>query len=126
MASMVAKNESALICDFAETYHLFDYRALPLRTAATLAAGLHDDSRIKMAMTGQTVHRDTLLLAAAVDRLSLLVWAKTKDAERGANKPKSILGMLTQQTETQKDKYETFETAEDFEAARKAILQGGG
>ena len=123
---MIATNESALICDFAETYHVFDYKALPLKTAATLAAGLHDDSRIKMAMTGQTVHRDTLLLAAAVDRLSLLVWAKTRDAERGTNRPKSILGMLTQQKETRNSEYESFETAEEFEAARKSILQGGG
>lgn len=123
---MIAKDESALICDFAETYHIFDYKALPLRTAATLAAGLHENSRIKMTMTGQTVHRDTLLLAAVVDRLSLLVWAKTKDAERGTNKPKSILGMLTQQEETGKENYETFETAEEFEAARKQIIQGGG
>ncbi|MBO7722484.1 MAG: hypothetical protein J6S27_01735 [Thermoguttaceae bacterium] len=31
---MVREDETALICDLAETYHILDWRALPLRTAA--------------------------------------------------------------------------------------------
>lgn len=43
---MILTDEDALICDFAETYNVLDYRALPLRTAATLASGLRADARI--------------------------------------------------------------------------------
>lgn len=123
---MAATDESALICDFAETYHILDYRALPLRLAAVLASGLRENSRIKMIMTGTKVDKDTALLAAAVDRLSMLVWAKTKDAPKGKNRPKSILAMLTKEEKKKPDDLVAFESAEDFEAARKRIIQGGG
>lgn len=43
---MIATDEDALICDLAETYHVFDYRGLPLKTAAALASGLRNDARI--------------------------------------------------------------------------------
>ena len=45
---MIETDESALICDFAETYHIYDYRALPVSYAATLAYGLRSDSRIRL------------------------------------------------------------------------------
>ena len=122
---MVATDENALICDFAETYKILDYKGLPLRLAAVLASGLRDGSRIKMAMSGATIGSDTALLAAAVDRLSLLVWSKTKDAEKNRNKPKSMLAMLLKD-DGPKDDLEKFDTAEEFEAARKRIIQGGG
>ena len=122
---MVRTDESALICDFAETYHILDYRALPLRLAAVLASGLRENSRIKMIMAGSEVEKDTMLLAAAVDRLSMLVWAKTKDSKTGRNKPKSILSMMLK-SEPKKDDVMTFDTAEEFEAARRKIIQGGG
>lgn len=77
-------------------------------------------------MTGTKVETDTALLAAAVDRLSMLVWAKTKDAPKGRNKPKSILGYLTNEGRGKSDDLMTFDNAEDFEAARKRIIQKGG
>lgn len=122
---MVATDENALICDFAETYKILDYKGLPLRLAAVLASGLRDESRIKMKLSGSHIDKTTALLAAAVDRLSMLVWAKTKDAENNRNRPKSMLAMLLK-TDGPKEDLETFDTAEDFEAARKRIIQGGG
>ena len=47
---MLKKDEEALICDFAETYHIYDYKRLPLTTVAALAVGLRENSRLKMAM----------------------------------------------------------------------------
>jgi len=44
---MIHTDEDALICDLAETYHIFNYRELPPSLAATLSVGLKDDSRIK-------------------------------------------------------------------------------
>ena len=122
---MVVTDESALICDFAETYHILDYKGLPLTLAAALASGLRDESRIKMKLSGARIDKTTALLAAAVDRLSMLVWAKTKDAEKNRNRPKSMLALLLKQ-DGPKDDMEKFDTAEEFEAARKRIIQGGG
>ena len=114
---MVREDETALICDLAETYGVLDWRALPLRTVAALSAGLRDNSRIKLKMADMQVGQDTLLLAAAVDRLSLLVWAKTKDAEKGLNRPTSIFDRLTGQEDKKKDEINAYDSAEAFTAA---------
>ena len=52
LAGMIALDEGALVCDMAETYHIYDMRALPVETLATLACGLREDSRIKLKMSG--------------------------------------------------------------------------
>lgn len=114
---MVAADEQALICDFAETYHVFDYKALPVTTAALLASGLRENSRIKMILAGITVSQDTLLLASAVDALHVLVWTKTKDAQHGRNRPKSIAQALLKKSEPIKDRIAVFGTPEEFERA---------
>ena len=116
---MIRTDETALICDLAETYGVMDYRALPLKTLAALSSGLREDSRIRMAMTGQKIPTDTALLAAAVDRLSLLWWAKTKDGYNGVNKPESLLLRLLGKGEEQKTDYETYQSPEEFNAAWK-------
>ena len=92
---MVAVDEEALICDFAETYNILDWRELPCRTAAILASGLRNDSRIKMKINGMRYSTDTLLLASACDRLSFLVWAKTKDGQKGRNTRNGISYYMT-------------------------------
>ncbi len=116
LAGMIREDETALICDLAETYGIMDWKALPLRTAAALSAGLREDSRIKMRIAGVKADQHTLLLAAAVDRLSLLVWAKTKDAESGRNKPESIFERLTSRPEEKKE-VTVFSSAEEFNRA---------
>ena len=117
---MVQEDETALICDFAETYGVLDWKALPLRTAAALASGLRDDSRIKMRLAGVKADQETLLLAAAVDRLSLLLWAKTKDAEKGRNRPISIFDKLTGQTEKEEtDEFNSYDSPDAFMEAWK-------
>ena len=70
---MIRLDEDALICDFAETYHIFDYEALPVSLAATLAVGLRDSSRIKQLMSYRKAPVETILLAGIVDRLSVMV-----------------------------------------------------
>lgn len=117
---MVRTDEDALICDFAETYNIYDYKRLPLTTAAALAIGLRDDSRIKMKLSGAVATTEIQLLAAAVDRLSLLVWAQTKDASRGQNRPPSILEAFNRK-ETDNAAYES---GEDFIAERERLLKG--
>lgn len=114
---MIATDRNALLCDLAETYGIFDIKALPASVLATLSVGLRDDSRIKMKMAGEKIPRGDLMQAAMVDRLSLLLWAKTKDAQHGINRPKSLLEVLmgTQK----KGDVQSFDSPEDFETEWK-------
>jgi hypothetical protein len=123
---MLSADEDALICDLAETYGIFDYRALPARTLATLAVGLREDSRIKMHLIGAKIPRKDLLLAAIVDRLSLLVWFNTEDGRNGVNRPPSVLGSIFGNESA--DNVEAFETADAYEAewARITGVTHGG
>ena len=121
LAGMISEDEDALICDLAETYRIFDYRALPVRMLATLCCGLRENSRIKMKLLGMKVPMEIMLLADAVDKLSFLAWTRTKDAQEGRNRPKSIVGMLTGKKE--ENDIIAFDTAEEFELA-KAKAQG--
>lgn len=121
---MIATDESALICDFAETYHIYDYKSLPLSRVAIFAVGLRENSRIRMKMNDMKYPLETMLMASAVDRLSNMVWMQTKDGVNGINRPKSILSSLLKE-EVAND-IESFSTPEDFEKRRNEILMKGG
>lgn len=112
---MIATDRDALLCDLAETYGIFDLRALPATVLATLSVGLRDNSRIKMRLSGEKIPRSELLLAAAVDRLSLLVWFMSEDGQNGTNRPTSILDILLGEPVDTGDAVK-FDTPEDFEA----------
>ena len=82
---------------------------------------MRDGSRIVKHFTG--VDSKSLMLdAMQVDILNLLLWSKTKYAEKGKNKPKPIFELLT----GKKKEIETasFETEEDFDNYWKQ--NGGG
>lgn len=97
---MIGLDEDALICDLAETYSIYDYKSLPLRTVATLAAGLRDTSRIKLRAMGVPVAQDTILLAGISDRIDALryTFSSDKNAERPPQLVKILLGEEQQQT----------------------------
>ena len=117
---MIARNEPALECDFAETSHIYDYRELPPRRAALFAAGLPIDSRIKRELSGQKHPVETILLSHIADALQTLVWFKTKDGQRGTNRPKSILQEIMKDDE---EKYISFDSPQAYEAARKQAME---
>ena len=94
-----------ITCDFAEIYHVLDADALPPRLFATLALGLPDESRFKRALSGSRAGGRDLLLAAAVDRLSTLVWFQTKDGVKGRNRPKSIVESMMRKEEEKEQPY---------------------
>lgn len=119
---MLTTSETALICDFAEYYHVLNWQELPLKTAAALAAGLREDSRSMMAMSKSKVTQDTLLKAMMVDRLSLLAWMKTKDAEKNRNRPSSVVELLTRPEPVRET--ESFDSGAEFEAEREKLLKG--
>lgn len=117
----MAADEDALICDFAETYHIYDYQGLPVEYAATLASGLRAGSRIHESVSGISITTEMALLAQLVDNTRVLIWTKTKDAEKGRNYPKSVLEQMLKQEKSNDGGYQT---ADEFEAARKRILAG--
>jgi hypothetical protein len=124
---MIRTDETALICDLAETYGIYDYRALPLKTVAALCSGLREDSRIMMKISGRKIPIETMLMASAVDRLSLLWWGQTKDGHNNKNQPDMLLDILLgidRQEKNEKD-FAVFRTPEEFEAARRKALNRG-
>lgn len=125
---MITLDEDALVCDLAETYQIYDYKQLPLNQVAVFAYGLRDDSRIKQMMSDQIVPLETTLLASIVDRLSLSLWLQTKDGQKGVNRPASIADQLIKRDKSENDgkDYLVFESGEDFENYRKALLAKTG
>lgn len=109
-------DEDALVCDFAEVYHLFDYKALPPKRVAALFVGLGDDSRIKRKLSGAKIETTTALLAIIADRLGLLIWQNSKDGQKGRNKPASIYEAIMSGGET-RENVRGFSSVEEFEAA---------
>lgn len=122
LALCIGKCEDALICDLAETYHIFNYRALQVSLLATLSYGLRDDSRVKIFFSDIKVTTETMLLACAVDHLSFLSWAKTEDAQKGRNRPKSVVQSIMQKEE--ESTIQAYENGYDFENAWANIVGG--
>ncbi|MGN0707108.1 MAG: hypothetical protein ACI4JC_03840 [Faecalibacterium sp.] len=123
LAELTAPDEDDLICDFAQYYQVLDWRALPLRLAAVLAAGLPADSRCKMRLRGERAPADQLLLAVIADDLNLLCWKLF--AAGGSRAPRSIYNALQGIPEAEdKNGIKSFDSAEEFEEARRAALGG--
>ena len=112
---MINLDESALICDLAETYHIYDYRSLPVKLVATLSAGLRDNSRIKLKAAGSPVGLETVILAAIADNLSMLRLGFSKD------KPRDPFLFTEAIRGDKNEKAKGFKTAADFDAALKRI-----
>lgn len=116
---MLARNRDALVCDMAETYGVYDIDALPVRTLATLAAGLRADSRSKSNMEGINLPLNTYLLAAILDRIGAFIYMLS---DKTTDPPGSVLnGMLGR---TEEKELQGFESGEDFDAAWKKMARG--
>lgn len=110
-----------IVCDLAETYHVFDIAALPVLTVAQLVFGLRADSRVKMKMSNARYTDDQLVQAMICDHLAWLCWTKTKSAERGRNAPKSLYKLMAGIDEQTKKECVAFDTPEDFKDAWNRI-----
>lgn len=115
---MIATDEDALICDLAETYHIYNYRDFRPSYIAILAVGLGADSRIKKAISGETLDTSELMMATIIDQLNLIIWSKTKDAEKGRTRPKSILQRI------KKSEVSAYQSPQAWEEARQRIIGG--
>lgn len=113
---MITVGEDKLICDLAETYGIYEYRAHSPLYIGTLAAGLRDDSRIKMQMSGEKITISQLLAALTVDKLANLVWMQSKDGVKGRNKPASVVEQLRGSVKKPKEIH-GFDSPEEFQKA---------
>lgn len=111
LAKLIGDSEDLLICDFAQYYHVLDYKELRPSLAATLAVGLPDESRVKKKITGVRATLDELLLALILDNLNLFMWSRSK--HKGA-RPKKIYQLLSK-PEKPKDELMSFDTPQAYE-----------
>lgn len=74
-----------------------------------------------MKLNEQIVPTETLLLAGLADKVSLLLWTKTEDGQKGKNQPVMILDALNNVSDRPKDTV-VFNSGEDFEQTRKRLL----
>lgn len=119
---MINEDEDALICDLAETYHIYNMRELSPLKVAVFSCGLREDSRIKKKLAGLEFDINTLLLALCADALQFLAWCKTENAQKNINRPTSIMNILMHD-DAGNDKPIGFRTAEQFEQSRMAIIE---
>lgn len=111
-----------MVCDLAETYHIYDYRGYPLKLVGTLVFGLRDNSRIKMKISKEKLTLEQKLLARQADDLNFIAWSKTKDAQSGKNRPKSILQALLGDDE--EEKLNSYKNGAEFDSAWKQMNGG--
>ena len=119
---MILLDEDALICDLAETYQIYDYRSLPVKLVATLAAGLRDNSRIKLLASGSPVSQDTILLACIADRIDAFRYGFAKE-KPGEEPPSLVRLLLGEGKPSNKKGVMSFNSVDEFE---KALAQARG
>lgn len=120
---MVSQDEDALVCDFAEYYGIYNYRDYSLRYVATLADGLRENSRIKMALSDSTVSFETLILANILDATNFIAWTKTESARNNTNRPKSLVASIRGDKPNNTGDYVVYDSPADFEEARAKLMR---
>lgn len=119
---MIVEGEDELICDFAEYYHIYDYRQLPVVYCATLAVGLREDSRIVLKLTKQKGTYEQKLMTLMYDVVNMIRYFHTQDGAENVNRPESLYSVIFEDKK-QVDKsndtntYMRFSSGEDFKKA---------
>lgn len=115
---MLATDEDSLVCDFAETYGIYDLSVVPVKTRATLASGLRDTSRIKSRLAGVTVIPLEISTAKAADELTAIRYVLAHS--KGEAAPRFFADVMYDKKDTE---YIGFETGADFDRARRAYFE---
>lgn len=120
LAAMLATDQDAFVCDMAETYHIFDYKALPVEMLAVLASGLRDNSRIVMKMEGVKYIAPEMVLPKIADVLTILLYGL---AGRKDDLPVMMTDIMLGKAQAEKQTA-GFKSGEDFEKAWARIARG--
>lgn len=97
----------------AETYGIYDYKAMKPSLIATLTIGLPESSRVMRKYSGVNLTLDQMLLALLVDDLNNLMYGLSR---KKGKKPQSIAKQLLNKDKKDKDELMSFRTADDYEA----------
>lgn len=76
-----------------------------------------------MKMSGAKITLEQMMMAIIADNLQFLSWTKTKDAQHGKYKNKSILKTLNGEYEKEKDELISFKTVEEYEEYMKQFIR---
>lgn len=106
-------DKTALMCDMAETYHIYEMERLPVDMAAAFVSGLHDDSRIKKKISGVQIGLTDQILLHILDSVRYFKWSFTEDAHNGGTPPESIYDRMMKPKEIAENKW-SFETDDEF------------
>ena len=116
LAGLIRENSDALVCDFAETYQIYDYRSLPVPLVATLAAGLRDGSRIAIETTEAKASTTNTLLAIIADHLrAIRMFYGDKDL------PYVLSALYQLDNKDDSEKVKKYRTGSDFMRAWQEI-----
>lgn len=93
---------------------------MPVRTLGTLTAGLGINSRIGMKQRGVIAPSETIVLAQILDLLGTAIWAFNG---RKGSQPESQLDAFRIGHVSKEPENSSFRSGEDFESARRKILE---
>ena len=114
---MIGHDEDALICDMAETYHIYRFDDFDAGYIATLAAGLRDNARIVKKITGCDLSMAELLAAVTADNLTVL----NHGLAGGKKRPHLFTERLSLGVKEEK---KGFASGVEFDAWRRSFLKG--
>lgn len=119
LAFVLNKYEGELICDFAEYYHVLNYKEISPELAAIFLVGLRNDSRVVMAKSGTKLTTEQTLLATIADAATYSLWMQGRCKGK---KPKSILSLLTKDKQS---KCIGFNSGKEFDKEWKRRMNHG-
>ena len=119
-------HRDALICDFAQYYHVYDIDAVDVQTAAILACGLPSDSRTIREMSGSKHDPERIYKYALIDAVRSVEWAiiQAHSGKKKVKRPESMLQKYLGLDKDQKQEVQGFDSPEEYEAARARIIEG--
>lgn len=85
--------------------------------------GLRPDSRIRMKIAGIQMPQEDILLAMIYDAVKAFHYGFTEDARKRRRRPESLAQKLMSGEQKEKDKPKAFASPEEFEEARRRIIE---
>lgn len=111
-----------MICDLAETYHIYNYEQLPVEKVAVFVCGLREKARVWQKFGQHDFDRE--LLTLIYDKINWIAWTKTESAHNGQAPPDLLFPKLFPDIKKNNDDTVGFKSAEDFNKEWEKIANG--